>query len=190
MKKLLIAAAIVCAAVISQASTVTWSCTKVYNPGTETGVSGAAYVFAGYSASQIITALEGVGVTEAQAWVDGITTKYPVTGTSGTFSHTTKDVDAADLGLSAGGGTQELAILIFDTATITADSNFFVATKSASVPGSGNALFSFGAQGNTSGTGASQLAANWHAVESIPEPTSGLLLLLGMAGLALRRRRA
>ena len=34
---------------------------------------------------------------------------------------------------------------------------------------------------------ATQNADNWHAV---PEPTSGLMLLLGMAGLALRRRRA
>ena len=32
-----------------------------------------------------------------------------------------------------------------------------------------------------------QTASNWVAV---PEPTSGLLMLLGMAGLALRRRRA
>ena len=32
-----------------------------------------------------------------------------------------------------------------------------------------------------------QNPANWAAV---PEPTSGLLMLLGMAGLALRRRRA
>ena len=34
---------------------------------------------------------------------------------------------------------------------------------------------------------ATQNSANWVAV---PEPTSGLLMLLGMAGLALRRRRA
>ena len=33
-------------------------------------------------------------------------------------------------------------------------------------------------------------AADWQNVASIPEPTSGLLLLLGMAGLALRRRCA
>ena len=39
--------------------------------------------------------------------------------------------------------------------------------------------------------------ANWHAVstsggggESVPEPTSGLLMLIGAAGLALRRKRA
>ena len=34
---------------------------------------------------------------------------------------------------------------------------------------------------------ATQAAGNW---QSVPEPTSGLLLLLGMAGLALKRKRA
>jgi len=37
---------------------------------------------------------------------------------------------------------------------------------------------------------ATQTAANWvGGGEPAPEPTSGLLMLLGMAGLALRRRR-
>ena len=34
---------------------------------------------------------------------------------------------------------------------------------------------------------ATQAAGNW---QSVPEPTSGLLLLLGKAGLALKRKRA
>lgn len=47
----------------------------------------------------------------------------------------------------------------------------------------------------TSSTGAkvlgfgSQASATWTAA-AVPEPTSGLLMLLGVAGLALRRRRA
>lgn len=31
---------------------------------------------------------------------------------------------------------------------------------------------------------------NWKSYGAVPEPTSGLLMLLGMAGLALRRKRA
>ena len=37
---------------------------------------------------------------------------------------------------------------------------------------------------------AGQAGSNWTTLQSVPEPTSGLLLLLGVAGLALRRRRA
>ena len=33
-------------------------------------------------------------------------------------------------------------------------------------------------------------AGTWTSTASVPEPTSGLLMLLGMAGLALRRKRA
>ena len=32
--------------------------------------------------------------------------------------------------------------------------------------------------------------SGWQTVGAVPEPTSGLLLLMGVAGLALRRRRA
>lgn len=33
-------------------------------------------------------------------------------------------------------------------------------------------------------------AGNWHTLAAVPEPTSGLLMLLGIAGLALKRKRA
>ena len=32
--------------------------------------------------------------------------------------------------------------------------------------------------------------AGWYQTAAVPEPTSGLLLLLGVAGLALKRKRA
>lgn len=56
------------------------------------------------------------------------------------------------------------------------------ATKSSIAPETGSAPLNFGSMRT-----ATQNTSNWAAV---PEPTSGLLLLLGMAGLALKRKRA
>ncbi len=52
----------------------------------------------------------------------------------------------------------------------------------------------FGAQNSTSSADAKSASsgfsgAGWYS-SSVPEPTSGLLMLLGVAGLALRRKRA
>ena len=44
---------------------------------------------------------------------------------------------------------------------------------------------SFNSVGNTTG-----MALKGIAYTAVPEPTSGLLLLLGVAGLALKRKRA
>ena len=55
-------------------------------------------------------------------------------------------------------------------------------TKSSSALETGATLLNFGSM-----KAATQNASNW---QTVPEPTSGLLLLLGMAGLALKRKRA
>ena len=60
--------------------------------------------------------------------------------------------------------------------------SFTSATKPATASDTGTPNIAFGNQQS-----ATQAAGAWAAV---PEPTSGLLMLLGMAGLALRRRRA
>ena len=43
---------------------------------------------------------------------------------------------------------------------------------------------------NTSIANSTLTSATWTQVGAVPEPTSGLLMLLGMAGLALKRKRA
>ena len=194
MKKLMIAAAVVCAAAMSQAASVTWSASNIYTPADNTvKVDGTtAYVFGGdYTTASIIAALEGKGATDVGTWLEGVSKKYELTTDAGKASFTTQNtIDPSTVGLTADGTKQNLYLLVFDTDGVTDASKFYVTEKEATVATSGNSSFSFGAQGNTKGyDGASQIAGNWHAV-NVPEPTSGLLLLLGVAGMALRRRRA
>ena len=61
----------------------------------------------------------------------------------------------------------------------------FTSTQTAGLTAleTGAATINFGNQAT-----ATQNAANWAAAD-VPEPTSGLLLLLGVAGLALRRKQ-
>ena len=73
-------------------------------------------------------------------------------------------------------------VLVTDAATATMggagqDPSPFIDTTVATAAGT------FDASAGYSGAG-------WYSAAAVPEPTSGLLLLLGMAGLALRRKQA
>lgn len=127
MKKILIAAAIVCATAFTQAATFTWRMSKVYAEGTDTGVSGVAYLFAGdsYTVESIISALEKQGVDNANTWLSGVT-KYTTAVTEGSMNDTTTKPDVTTAGLLPNETTQTLYALIFNTATVTDDSKFYV----------------------------------------------------------------
>ena len=63
-----------------------------------------------------------------------------------------------------------------------AGKKFFSSSKNVQAQATSTANITFGNM-----TSATQNASNWQVV---PEPTSGLMLLLGVAGLALKRKRA
>ena len=71
--------------------------------------------------------------------------------------------------------------------TITDSSNYYMTSEQslATLAGAYTASVAFGNQSTPS-----QAAGAWSAVSDVPVPTSGLLMLVGLAGLALRHRRA
>jgi hypothetical protein len=192
MKKIMIMATIAMAAIIANAATVTWNMTNVYGPDGSTLNSGKAYMFAYTAGSGSVTA-STIAAAIAGAYSSGTLDSYLndnsvyswTPASAGTYSDTTKNVDPeADMGLTAGSSYTFYSV-VFDSNTIDDESMFFVTKELANkkVPASSaNLLLSFGTQAT-----ASTAEGAWQAV---PEPTSGLLLLLGVAGLALRRKRA
>jgi len=185
MKKLIVAAALVCAAVATQAATFKWMSSAqaygpavanltvpgVYAPGTvnadrmkaEGSSQGVTWTY-----TMILTATVGTDVTVSDAIVGNITTyssnKIAQDITTDFFTLPTDDSVknyAWDIVIT---GTKDAYTITSDHITGNADFTKLSELKiDTAVPG------------------------QWTVA---PEPTSGLLLLLGVAGLALKRKRA
>ena len=189
MKKLIVASAVLCTAIVAQAATFLWTSSAQaygpavanltvpgsYSPGTanadrmksEGSNQGVTWTY-----SMILTATAGTDVTVSDAIVGNITTyssnKINQSITSDFFVLPTDD--------SAINYAWDIVI----TGTKTVGEDVYTITSDHII---GNADY-----GKLSELKIGTAAPGGWTVT--PEPTSGLLLLLGVAGLALKRKRA
>ena len=187
----MIALAAVAVAAVTQAASVDWSVGKnawTLNNGNKPAEGYTVYLINGATALDTIkgaiNATTGA-FNDDQTWVFGSAT---TSGSAGKVSELTTTTDKLTRGTS-----YDFSVLMID-ASNTSDIRFMVSDTYAQVAykvgddEAASASFTASLLGANALTYDSSTAANgWAAV---PEPTSGLLMLLGMAGLALRRRRA
>ena len=179
MKKLMIAAAIVCAAAISQAATASWNtgAMKAVNAdgewtsaalyGSGATITATAYIYADMACTELL----GSGSSSSIGPGSALNGQFYSTGTTKATleNDTTYYVKLVMTGDFGNGETQEF----LNTGAV-----------AFTMPAKNNGSVKFNDLGVVNATAG---VAQW---SSVPEPTSGLLLLLGVAGLALRRRRA
>ena len=186
MKKIMIALAAVAVAAVAQAASIDWgigASTWTYADATKASEGVAVYLIDAAKWSTIETAIMG-GSTSFTTSDAGILAVGATTGSKGAVSGGTATSSALTAGTS-----YDFAYLVFDTRE-PSDVKYFASatltkaaydTADATYYESQSIAFAAAAYSN------SGLSGGW---QSVPEPTSGLLLVLGMAGLALRRKRA
>ena len=185
MKKLVILAACAMLAAVTNAAAVGWTLAT----GSASYANDAYQFFVigqkGVESIATITALLDAGTSpDSYAFGSG---KVGGTGTGMVAANA-----AGQPTLDA--GTYTSFFVLFDSDAPAAGSSKYAVVSGAAnltkqvVPTAAAVTF---ASGNVSSTLSN--ASNWKsygASSDVPEPTSGLLMLLGMAGLALRRKRA
>ncbi len=192
MKKLMFILAAAATAASVQAASVSWTCTNVKD-GSGNPISGVAYFVNAATLSQsdfkalsgataMIDALkfdvdDGAGGTKKQ-------TMYSWTPTDA-GKYTSTAVDNATLGLKDATASSAY-LVVFDTATITDASHYYLTEVKSfeTLSGSYSAQQAAGAWADVKTSGGGGTSGG-----DAPEPTSGLLLLVGGAMLALRRKQ-
>ena len=180
MKKIMIACAAVALAAVAQAASIDWAITGntwTLADGNKAAKGTTVYLIDAAQWSTIETALKGGkdAFTTADAGILGVgatsNTKGAVAGT------------ATSSQLTAGQSYDFAYLVIVDDKYFASASVPKAAYDPTDATYSETQSVSFGATQFSSGS----ISGGW---QDVPEPTSGLLLLLGVAGLALRRKNA
>ena len=181
MKKLIMFIAVAVAAVGVQAASMTWSITNVIGPdGNNAPVGTYVALFA-----------SGTTYDHAKAVSGDLVPTYSATtvaqGTSGAVRAGASGVGSYDVG-----DTASFYAVVYDASTLAGASNYVISdVVSATVGANGaNISLQYGSMKSTATSNKfkNALASGWTSADS-PEPTSGLLLLIGGAMLALRRKQ-
>ena len=197
MKKLMIAAVAVCAAALAQAGSFDWTTAAKFAKnadGSNLSPNSTVYLLqtdvtgeTGYDALILALTKDGFDPSTIESW-DAYAGKLTTTSSTNTKSYGKGSGTAISKATDDAGEFEQhtFAAILFQK-----KDGKDVYLLSSTNPGKAKDP----ADGadvpiNPSFTASSFSGSTWNEVAQTPEPTSAMLLLLGVAGLALKRRRA
>ena len=179
----MIALAVAACAVAANAASFDWKTSLsggVYAAGsTSDTITGTAYLFdsGSYTQQAVLTAFAGTGINFEKSLDNKSVSNGKISATSG---------EAFTWG-SAGESLSAFVVIV------SGDNVFISDTVTQTAPAISYATLQFSLKDQSQASAfdsATFSKGGWYSTGSVPEPTSGLLLLLGVAGLALKRKRA
>ena len=177
MKKLMLALAAVAVAGVANAASVNW---QYYTNSTYEG--DTVYILKSYDASKTYSLAElstaAADSDTIQKVVSGRNTYYRAGGAN--YEHTIGWDSDAD----GGKNITFYQVLVHDGKYFAYEASGTTWGGQVAEPANASGI------GSASAFATAVSSATWTTPAAVPEPTSGLLMLLGVAGLALRRRRA
>lgn len=196
MKKLIMTVAVVAMAAITQAASIDWGVNafpmfKGADGSTALAAGSSAYLIVDWSSNQsaIIAALsEGTLSTDTA----GVIAQSATSNTMGFVPASTATSDK--LTYDVGTTTYDFAVLLIDTNTKSGETWYNVSQANTKAAYDSTKLDEFEKTeavfaAQNAFTAANSQTGGWQQAAVVPEPTTGLLLLIGMAGLALRRKQ-
>ena len=191
MKKLMMVVAAFAFAASAQAATYDWKWSSTLKDPTATAFSGTVYLFNAqdYSQQTILTAFLANPKSYA---LSGAIDSY---ATSNGKNSTGAEIPEANIGTLRPSGDDNYVDYFYAATFKSGDDNYIFLSDTYNVAVQASQITSI----STSLSGSSVLpegtttvagGKHWYVGEAVPEPTTGLLVLLGVAGLALRRRCA
>ena len=172
MKKIMIMLGAVAMAACVQAAAVSWSTGSLYAPNAD-GSFSSSRLSGTWGSYEVVVNFYADNAGEMGAAIAGVTGNTDTTAALGNFSGTTSDSFTAEKSYWA---------QVIVKATSKGDKPVTYTMTSEAV----KFEMPTNADGAVNFTNAGAMPGTW----DVPEPTSGLLLLLGVAGLALKRKRA
>ena len=182
MKKLIMLAAVASLAYVGQAASVTWG---VNVSGQGAAWSGTSAYVMSFNGSDYDAVIKLLTVDGSDNMSTDLGTYALALGAGGTMANVSNSRGAAKASGTSDG--------------VTGDTMFWVVFTEGSMD-AGKAIswtsatdisaYDYEAGSPAPGTVGVTSFANSGTIAGVPEPTSGLLMLIGMAGLALRRKRA
>ena len=177
MKRIIMMLVACAMGVAAQAASVTWKVTSVYGYNDPGGYRD--HFYDNYRAYLIDTTVFTDQIT-ASNYRDAIAKATASAGLSRLSTHLRASITAQTVDIDYGVGEGAFVTLIIDN-TLGQETSFVVSDQTNPLKVSDNNILSFNFSDITYGK-------EW-TPSGVPEPSSAMLLLLGFAGLALKRRR-